>query len=67
MTSRETKRRWALHYRSAWGWSPWPAFTFTARGREKAIRKLMRRIDRRPGVAMLVDLHPDLFSLEVVS
>lgn len=67
MSGRETKRRWALHHVNAFdGWAPWPAFTFTARGREKAARKLMRRLDRRPGVALFMVEHPEHFQLRPV-
>lgn len=61
----ETKRRWALHHINAWGEPvPWERFTFTARGRTKAAKKLMRRLERHPGVLLLVDMQPDAFALE---
>lgn len=59
---REPKRRWALlHVNSVNAHVPW--IVFTARGPDKAAKKLCRILDRRPGIALLIDTHPDHFSL----
>lgn len=63
---REPKRRWGLvHVNSVNHAIPW--LEFTARGRAKAIKKLLRILDRRPGVAFLIEEHPDHFALEIIS
>jgi hypothetical protein len=63
---REPKLRWGLVFINAWGESvPW--ITCTARGRTKAINKLFRILDRRPGVLVLMDLHPEAFNVERVA
>lgn len=61
-----TKRRWALHYATDHsGWVPWASVTFTARGYQKALRKLMRKLDRRPGVALMIENQLNAFSLRI--
>lgn len=64
----ETKRRWAFVFVNAYGeQTPLNGTEFTARGRAKAEKKLLRRLDKRPGLTKLFCLHPYAFSLEVVS
>lgn len=59
---RPPKRRWALlHVNSVNDRVPW--IVFTARGHEKAAKKLCRILERRRGVAFLIAEHPDHFSL----
>lgn len=66
MTGRETKRRWGLvHVNSVNSAVPW--IEFTARGRAKAERKLLRILAKRRGVALLWIEHPEHFALRCLS
>ena len=63
----ETKRRWGLVFTNAMhDRTVLNGTTFTARGRSKAEKKFIRLIDRRRGLALLIDIAPQTFSLEII-
>lgn len=59
----EPKKKWALCFVDFEGDSaPW--ITITARGRAKAEKKILRRLDRRRGAFLLIASHPYAFRIE---